>query len=159
MVEPIDWGLAEEEQPAPARGSDANYCSAYPAEGHAMVSLSAGKKIRWVERCQFCGWIDGDALDGWADNAIKESLTARAGRIAVATETEPFAIVQPSSGELDIREILTQGLAAAFSIGLGQGFNDKRMAQILDRLHGEVERYAGAKADDARITARTEEGA
>lgn len=123
-----------------ARGSDADFCSKYPLDGHHMISRSAGAKVRFVEICSFCGWINGAALDGYADNAVKEALTARAGRIAVATETEPFAIVQPSSGEVPLREILTQGLAAAYSVGLDQAFNDVRMRQVLDTLQAEVER-------------------
>lgn len=107
-----------------------------------MISRSAGAKVRFVEICQFCGWINGAALDGYADNAVKEALTARAGRIAVATETEPFSIVQPSSGDVSLREVLTQGLAAAYSAGLSGEFSDPRMRRILDILQGEVERYA-----------------
>jgi len=130
-------------EPGAARGSSADYCSAYPADGHHMVSHSAGRKVRWVERCQFCGWIDAEALDGWADNAIKESLSARAGRIAVATETEPFAFVQTSTEELPLSEILLQALAAAESIGqdrlLGLTTKADRRTAIYKALEREVE--------------------
>lgn len=78
-----------------------------------MVSHSAGKKVRWVEICSLCRWIDKDALDGWADNAIKESLSARAQRIAVAIGTEPFAFVQRSDEVLQLDEIVFQALGAA----------------------------------------------
>lgn len=143
----------------PARGPAADYCpGVYGEEGHHMVSRSAGAKVRFVEICTFCGWINGVALDAYADNAIKEALTARAGRIAVATETEPFAIVQPSSGEVSLREILTQGLAAAYSIGLDGSFNDLRMRQILDILQGEMERIvrAGELAAGQKVEAQIE---
>lgn len=133
----------------PLRGSSADFCSKYPLDGHAMVSRSAGTKVRFVEICQFCGWINAAALDVYADNAIKEALTARAGRIAVATETEPFAIVQPSSGDVPLREVLTQGLAAAYSTGLTGSFNDPRMRRILDILQGEVERIVRQERADA----------
>lgn len=148
--------------PAPARGPEADYCPLYPEDGHDMVSRSAGNKVRFVEICMSCGWINGAALDGYADNAIKEALTARAARIAVATETEPFSIVQPSSGEVTLREVLTQGLAAAYSAGLSGEFSDPRMRRILDILQGEVERHVRqerAEAMRAMEMTRMREGA
>lgn len=127
-------------EPAPASGSTAAYCSAYPIDGHGMVARSGGSKVRFVEICQYCGWIDGAALDAYADNAVKESLTARAGRIAVAVETEPFRFIQPSSGNLPLREILLQALAAAYHVGVMTGVNGPRMLDILNRTQSEVER-------------------
>jgi hypothetical protein len=114
-----------------------------------MISRTAGQRVRFVEFCSFCGWINGAALDGYAESAIKEALTQRAQRIAVATETQPFAIVQPSSGDVSLREVLTQGLAAAYSVGLSQAFDDVRMRQILDILQGEVERHVRMERADA----------
>lgn len=142
-----------------SRGPAADFCPDYPLDGHQMLSRTAGQRVRFVEFCQFCGWINGEALDAYAESAVKESLTARAGRIAVATETEPFSIVQPSSGDVSLREILTQGLAAAYSAGLSGEFSDPRMRRILDILQGEVERFAEQKAETARINVLTEEGA
>lgn len=133
--------------PTAARGSDANYCSAYPQEPHHMVSHSAGKKVRWVEICSLCRWIDKDALDGWADNAIKESLSARAQRIAVAIETEPFAFVQSSSQVLQIEEILLQALAAAHELGIKQGLHasdGQRLTQIYKAVLAEAKAAVAA---------------
>jgi hypothetical protein len=45
------------------RGSDDEYCSAYPSEPHAWVSHSVrAAPIRWVERCHLCGHISSAAL-------------------------------------------------------------------------------------------------
>lgn len=46
-----------------ARGSDDDYCSSYPADGHAYSSHSVdAAPIRWVERCYLCGHISSKAL-------------------------------------------------------------------------------------------------
>lgn len=140
------------EVPEPERGSDANYCSAYPVDGHHMVSRSAGKKVRWVEICSFCGWIDTDALDAWADNAFKESLSKRAARIGVAVGTQPFAFVQPSTGELDLQEILTQALASSYAegqMGSESTIDAGRLQQILARLQAEIDRVISAERAEA----------
>lgn len=144
----------------PARGPDADYCPRYPADGHHMVSRSGGRKVRWVEVCSVCGWINGAALDGYADNAVKESLTARAGRIAVAVETEPFSFVQPSSGDLPLREILTQAFAAVHLDGARQGLNSshgRRLTEILERTQAEVERYARIERAEALRSVKMQE--
>jgi hypothetical protein len=45
------------------RGSDDDYCSAYPSEPHHYVSHSVvAAPIRWVERCSMCGHISSAAL-------------------------------------------------------------------------------------------------
>ena len=81
---------------------------------HLMQSrMGGGKLVRSVEICMGCNWIDFAALDGWAENAIKESLERRAQRIAVATETEPFAFVERSDEVLSMSEIAFQALGAA----------------------------------------------
>jgi hypothetical protein len=125
------------------RGPARDYCPG-EAEGHAMVSRSAGQKVRWVEICSLCGWIDSAALDGWADNAIKESMTARAKRIAVAAETEPFAFAQQKGEELTLQEILFQSLGAASmcweSVDKAGVFDSTRAKEIGLALTAEVDR-------------------
>lgn len=144
-------------EPGTARGSDANYCSYWSDEstaneGHHMVSHSAGQKVKWVERCAFCGWIDAAALDRWADNAIKESISQRAQRIAVATETEPFAFVQRSDEELSLEEILFQSLGAASMCWDPRPgnlvFDSSRAAAIGHNLLAEVNRAMRESAKD-----------
>lgn len=45
------------------RGSDDEYCSDYPLDGHHYVSHSVNAEpVRWVERCQLCGHISSAAL-------------------------------------------------------------------------------------------------
>lgn len=46
-----------------ARGSDDEYCSVYPTDGHNYVAHSVdAPPIRWVDRCQLCGRISNRAL-------------------------------------------------------------------------------------------------
>lgn len=81
---------------------------------HLMQSrMGGGKLVRSVEICMGCQWIDFAALDGWAENAIKENLSRRAQRIAVASDTEPFAFVERSDEVLSMSEIAFQALGAA----------------------------------------------
>lgn len=152
-----------------ARGSDATYCSASPAEGHHIVSHSAGRKVRWVEICSLCHWIDGAALDGYADNAIKESLSDRAQRIAVAAETQPFAFVQLKGQDLTLQEILFQALGAASMCWEAPEkagvFDGARAQQVGEALLREVNRAlaiaqcAGEVKDDAADGAAVPESA
>jgi hypothetical protein len=146
----------EGEEPRAARGSDADYCSAYPVDGHAMHSRSGGRLVKWVEICSLCGWINTAALDGWAEAAVKEALAPRAVRIAVAAETEPFAFVQSSTEDLPLSEILLQALGAASMcwehVDRAGVFNDVRAAQIGKSLQAEVE--AALERQDRRTEAR-----
>ena len=109
-----------------------------------MVSRSAGKKVRWVEICSLCGWIDAVALDGWAEAAIKENLSKQAQRIAIASETEPFAFVQATGQDLTLREILFQALGAASVSWVGGTgsleFDGMRAKTIAIALQAEVDR-------------------
>lgn len=135
------------------RGSDAEYCSAYPGEGHFMISHSAGKLIPWIERCQFCGWIDAALLDRYAEDAIKSSISERAQRIAVAADIEPFAFVQASDG-LSMLEICSQALAAvshhaATLAAKGDASDGKRETAILRALMGEIRREINEQRADA----------
>jgi hypothetical protein len=127
------------------RGSDRDYCSAYPTDGHHMVSHSAGEKVRWVERCSLCGWIDAAALDGWVDHAIKEQMTKRAQRIALAAESEPFSFHQSSTEELTLEEVLFQALGAASMCWVGGTgsleFDSVRASQVGHALLAEVQRF------------------
>lgn len=46
-----------------ARGSDDDYCSVYPDDGHHYVSHSVdARPIAWVRRCSFCGHISSGDL-------------------------------------------------------------------------------------------------
>jgi hypothetical protein len=45
------------------RGSDDDYCSAYPSDGHHYISHSVrAEPIAWVERCHLCGHISSKVL-------------------------------------------------------------------------------------------------
>lgn len=46
-----------------ARGSDKEYCSVWPADGHHMSTHMKGGAAVTVSRCNHCGWIDFDDLD------------------------------------------------------------------------------------------------
>lgn len=50
-------------QDQPARGSDDDFCSVYPEDGHSWhsISVDAGL-IRWVMRCHLCGRINNRDL-------------------------------------------------------------------------------------------------
>jgi hypothetical protein len=108
-----------------ARGSDKDYCSYWgskpgpdtdPDSPHHMSSRSTGSKdVPFVEQCSFCGWIDGEALQRYADAAVKMSISHRAQRIAIAADMEPFAFVEVADHNtpLTLDEILLQALAAA----------------------------------------------
>ena len=133
----------DESKAVPGRGPEATYCPLSP-DGHHMVSIRTGEKVRWVERCSLCGWIDGAALDGWADNAIKEAMTQRAKRIAVAAETQPFAFVQQTGEDLTLNEILFQALGAASvcweNPGAAGVFDSSRAKMVGEALTREVNR-------------------
>lgn len=46
-----------------ARGSDDEYCSAYPLERHHYISQSvSAAPIRWVEICSLCRHVSSSAL-------------------------------------------------------------------------------------------------
>jgi hypothetical protein len=69
-----------------ARGSDDEYCSVYPAEGHHYISHSVDAgPLRWIERCQFCGHFSGKAL---------------------RAQLQPVLIVVPPDGVKMLRETL-----------------------------------------------------
>lgn len=120
-------------------------CFAGPEPGHRMVSIKTGSTgIPFVERCERCGWIDPVALDHHVDNAIKINATARAQRIAVAAETEPFRFVQAPGQDLDTDEIILQSLGAAHLLGVMQGpvnaSDGRRMTHIFKSTKLEIER-------------------
>jgi hypothetical protein len=127
-------------------GRDWSVCPGY--DEHYMFSVKTNSsKVPFVEICartETCGWIDGASLDWWADNAVKSSLTARAGRIAVASETNPFQFVQGSDQDLTLQEILGQALGAASMCWdpkpESQVFESTRAAQVYRALQREVDR-------------------
>jgi hypothetical protein len=54
-----------------ARGSDDEYCSAYPLDGHHYVAHSVlAPPIRWVDRCQLCGRISNRSLRDQLDEPV-----------------------------------------------------------------------------------------
>lgn len=112
-----------------------------------FYSIPDSKFIRFVDRCDFCGWIDGAALDRWAESAFKEQLTKRAQNIAVAAETEPFAFVQREGEGLSIEEICFQALGSASMCWIGgtgsAEFDSLRAKAIGEALVREVKRAIG----------------
>jgi hypothetical protein len=138
--------LTQREEPEPALGPSRGYCpSSGGTEPHWMASQSAGKLVRFVEICKLCGWIDAEALDGWAENAIKVNATENAQNIALAAGTKPFAFVQREEDGLKLEEVLGQALGAASMCwdhpdraGI---FNSRRAKEIYVRLYAEVRRF------------------
>jgi hypothetical protein len=125
---------------------------------HWMISVKTGSpKVPYVERCRDCGLIDASSLEWWADNAIKMSLSARAGRMAVATETEPFAFVQSECEELQLIEVLGQALGAASVCWVGGTgpleFDGTRAKSVFTALLAEVERFQRLALEDAATRA------
>jgi hypothetical protein len=112
-----------------------------------MFSRQMGddRKVRYVEQCSRCLWIDEASLDWWAEDAVKNAMPKQAQRIAVAAGTEPFAFVQSPHEELTLDEILVQALAAAQTQGILQGpvnaSDGQRMSAILKALRAEVMRF------------------
>lgn len=127
-----------------------------PNAKHHMISIKTGSpKVPYVEQCSDCSWIDPRSLQWWADNAVKESLSARAVRIAAATETNPFAFVQSSDEELELIEIVFQALGAA-SVAWSQRalldageFNGTFAKSVGDALIRELERFRRIEREDA----------
>lgn len=113
---------------------------------HHMISVRTNSRlVPFVEQCTDCSWIDGTSLDWWAEDASKRALSDRAQRIAVATETEPFAFVQSTGQRLELDEVLLQALAAASmcweSVASAGKFEDQRAGDILVALRAEVQRF------------------
>lgn len=64
-----------------ARGSDDDYCSAYPPDGHHYISHSVrAAPIAWVERCHLCGHISSKALREQLTGASADSGQIEGGR-------------------------------------------------------------------------------
>ena len=128
------------------------------AREHHMISVKTGSaKVPYVEQCTDCSFIDATSLEWWADNAIKMSLSARAQRMAVAAESEPFAIVQDSREELAIEEVLGQALGAASMCWVGGTgaleFDGKRAGEVYLVLYREVQRFQRLALEDAATRA------
>lgn len=126
---------------------------------HRFYSVKTGAtKVPYVEKCVTCGWLDAASLEWWADNAIKESLSERAQRIAVSVGSKPFAFVQSSSEELEIQEVLLQALAAIQTHGAelgatGNASTGQRETAIYKALVAEVERFQRLALEDAATRA------
>lgn len=101
----------------PSRGVEVNgegkFCLAQ--EDHHMISIKLGEEspVKFIERCEHCGWIDEASLLWWVEDAIKLNASSRAKRIAVAASNSPFQFVQQPGEELTLEEILFQALGAA----------------------------------------------
>lgn len=123
-------------------------------KSHQMISFKTNSIIGFVEQCERCGWIDAASLNWWAEDFLKQEISKRAQRIAVAIESQPFAFVQPPSGELSVAEVCAQALAAAATLTDEEGnFDRQRAVSILGRLSDEVERFqrlAVEKAQEAK---------
>jgi hypothetical protein len=122
---------------------------------HHMISIkTASPAVPYVEQCADCSWIDPASLQWWADNAVKLSLNARAKRIAVAVDIEPFAFVQ-MQGEppLELDEIIAQALGAASACWVGGTgeleFNSTRAKAIWEALRVELRREFDAERENA----------
>jgi hypothetical protein len=64
-----------------ARGSDDDYCSGYPLDGHAYISHRVNAApIAWVERCHLCGHISSKALREQLATASTEPARIEGGR-------------------------------------------------------------------------------
>ncbi len=64
-----------------ARGSDDDYCSAYPPDGHHYISHSVrAAPIAWVERCHLCGHISSKALREQLATASTKPARIEGGR-------------------------------------------------------------------------------
>lgn len=125
---------------------------------HHMVSIKTNSdRVKYVERCQKCGWIDGFSLNWWAENAIKEQMAARAQRIAITVESKPFAFTQSTTEELPIEEVLFQALGAASMCWdprpYSQVFDSTRAREIGEALLDEVRRYLRLEREDAATRA------
>jgi hypothetical protein len=122
-------------------------CDYFAGKQHHMISVKTNSRlVPFVEQCTDCSWIDGASLDWWAEDAIKGALSKRAQRIAVATETEPFAFVQSPSELLTLDEVLIQALAAASARGAelgskGHASDGQRETAILLALRAEIQRF------------------
>lgn len=100
-----------------SKGVTENF-SACPTNGnvqHHMISIKLGEDspVKFIERCDCCGWIDESSLQWWVEDAIKLNNSERAKRIAVAASNSPFQFVQQAGEELTLEEILFQALGAA----------------------------------------------
>lgn len=112
---------------------------------HYMISIKTGsEKIRYVEQCVKCQWIDAASLDWWAEDFVKRNSTKRAQRIGVAASSRPFQFVQHHGEELTLQEILYQALGAAslcWREPTGAGaFDSRRALEIGEALEREVDR-------------------
>lgn len=113
---------------------------------HHMVSVQLGEatSIGYVEICSRCNWIDEASLQWWVEDAIKQNMSKRAQRIAVAVESQPFQFVQSAGEPLTLEEILFQALGAASTCWVGGTgeleFDSSRAKEIGEALLREVNR-------------------
>lgn len=121
-----------------------------------MLSRDTGSTaVPFIEQCRVCGWVDSVALDRAGELLMMNILAARAQRIALATEQEPFRFVTQTGVDLDMTEILTQALAAAsrcwdVELDPTKHFNGKRAGEILAATLAEVERAVRMGTIDER---------
>lgn len=123
---------------------------------HRMQSIKTNSEmVPYVEQCANCSWVDGASLNWWGHEILKRALSERAGRIAVAAETEPFAFVQSSHEDLTIEEVLGQALGAASMCWMeirkieGLEFDSTRAKAIYEALIREVSRFHRLDLEDA----------
>lgn len=113
---------------------------------HKMISikLAPDGAVKFIERCELCGWIDEASLQWWVDDAIKLSISKRAQRIAIAASQTPFAFIQTRGEDLTLEEIMFQALGAASMCWIGgtgdAEFDSSRAKEIGLALMREVDR-------------------
>jgi hypothetical protein len=140
-------------------GVTLNPSDCLPGEQHEMISikLSEGHPIGYIERCHRCGWIDEKSLEWWVEDAIKQNMSKRAQRIAVAAESNPFTFVQHTNEDLTLEEILFQALAAASMcwehVDQAGTFNSTRAKEVGMAMMREVNRALAiaSRADEGQV--------
>jgi hypothetical protein len=76
-----------------AKGSDDEYCSVFPTDGHHWVSHSVqAPPLKWVDRCSFCGRISSAKLRAQLAEASPVEATALNG------------VLPSSGGGTDVRQ-------------------------------------------------------
>ena len=106
----------------------------------SMMEVRTGsERIRVALQCTRCGYLDPATLDRWAENAVKESLTASQARTALAIDGEPFTFVRSSEEDVSLEEALGQALGAASmcwsDIEAAGEFNSSRAKRIFQQLY------------------------
>lgn len=115
----------------------------------SMITIRTGSdKIKFVEQCSRCGYLNPQVLDNWADDAAKRSLNASQMRTAMAISGEPFTFVRSSDADITLSEAIGQALGAASMCwehpeGAGT-FDSERAGRIFAELYKLIQEKAVA---------------